>query len=170
MAGYAPKRFSGRVDEDIDEFIKDYRLYLTVTNIITANAGGKQRALELFRSCLTDEVSRWIEDKLIGKKWQLNHVRCGNALANMAAVVALNNANITAAMINAPDDTLALALLAETTDATVILAHNVHMDEDWSLAGGCPIDVGTATNALNGVLNNNNHIVLSDINISQVIY
>src|SRR6266498_5323338 len=119
MAGYAPKRFSGRADEDIDKFIKDYRLYLTAANI-TANAGGKQRALELFRSCLTDEASRWVEDKLIGKKWRLNHVRCGNALANMAAVLALNNANITAAMINAPDGTLAPALPAEANGATVI--------------------------------------------------
>src|SRR5581483_2666806 len=39
MAGYAPKKFSGRADEDIDEFIKDYRLYLTAANITTANAG-----------------------------------------------------------------------------------------------------------------------------------
>jgi hypothetical protein len=69
MAGYAPKRFSGRADEDIDEFIKDYRLYLMAVNITTANAGGKQRALELFWSCLTDEASRWVEDKLKGKKW-----------------------------------------------------------------------------------------------------
>ncbi|CAI2192345.1 17598_t:CDS:2, partial [Funneliformis geosporum] len=72
-----------RADEDIDEFIKDYRLYLTVANITTANASGKQRALELFRSYLTDEASRWIKDKLIDKKWRLNHVRCGNALATM---------------------------------------------------------------------------------------
>ncbi|CAB5395450.1 unnamed protein product [Rhizophagus irregularis] len=170
MAGYAPKRFSGKADEDIDEFIKDYRLYLTAANITTANAGGKQRALELFWSCLTDEASRWVEDKLKGKKWRLNHVRCGNALANMAAVVALNNANITAAMINAPDGTPAPALPGGATGATVIPAHNVHTDEDWSLAGGCPVDAGTATNAPNGALNNNNHIVLPDINISQVIY
>ncbi|GES80360.1 hypothetical protein GLOIN_2v1886689 [Rhizophagus clarus] len=94
----------------------------------------------------SDEASRWAEDKLKGKKWRLNHVKCGNALANMAAVVALNNANITAAMINTPDD------------------------EDWSLAGGYPIDAGTATNTPNGALNNNNPIVLPDINISQVIY
>ncbi|CAB5383550.1 unnamed protein product [Rhizophagus irregularis] len=171
MAGYAPKRFSGRADEDIDEFIvKDYRLYLTAANITTANAGGKQRALELFWSCLTDEASRWVEDKLKGKKWRLNHVRCGNALANMAAVVALNNANITAAMINAPDGTPAPALPGGATGATVIPAHNVHTDEVWSLAGGYPVDAGTATNAPNGALNNNNHIVLPDINISQVIY
>ncbi|GET62210.1 hypothetical protein GLOIN_2v1778046 [Rhizophagus irregularis DAOM 181602=DAOM 197198] len=170
MAGYAPKRFSGRADEDIDEFIKDYRLYLTAANITTANAGGKQRALELFWSCLTDEASHWAEDKLKGKKWRLNHVRCGNALANMAAVVALNNANITAAMINAPDGTPPPGLPAGATGATVIPAHNVHADEDWSLAGGCPVDAGTATNAPNGALNNNNHIVLPDINISQVIY
>ncbi|CAB5393368.1 unnamed protein product [Rhizophagus irregularis] len=149
MAGYAPKRFSGRADEDIDEFIKDYRLYLTAANITTANAGGKQRALELFWSCLTDEASRWVENKL---------------------KVALNNANITAAMINAPDGTPAPALPGGATGATVIPAHNVHMDEDWSLAGGCPVDAGTATNAPNGALNNNNHIVLPDINISQVIY
>src|SRR5581483_7261254 len=170
MAGYAPKRFSGRADEDIDEFIKDYRLYLTAANITTANAGGKQRALELFRSCLTDEVSRWVEEKLIGKKWRLNHVRCGNNLANMAAVVALNNANITTAMINAPDGTPPPGLPAGATGATVIPAHNVHVDEDWSLAGGCPVDAGTATNAPNGATNNNNQIVLPDINISQVIY
>jgi len=105
MVKYASKRFSDKADEDIDEFIKDYRLYLMAANITTANAGGKQRALELFWSCLTDEPSCWVEDKLIGKKWRLNHIRCGNALANMIAVVILNNANITAAMINTPDST-----------------------------------------------------------------
>src|SRR5437016_902127 len=83
----------------------------------------------------------------------------------MAAIVALNNANITA-----PDGTLAPALPAGATGATIILVHNIHMDEDWSLAGGCPVDAGTATNAPNEALNNNNHIVLPDINISQVIY
>src|SRR6266498_5723660 len=88
----------------------------------------------------------------------------------MATIVALNNANIKAAMINASDGTLASALPAEATGTTVIPAHNVHTDEDWSLARGCPVDAGIATNAPNGVLNNNNHIVLSDINISQVIY
>ncbi|RGB31648.1 hypothetical protein C1646_763852 [Rhizophagus diaphanus] len=129
MAGYTPKRFSGRANEDIDEFIKDYRLYLTVANITTTNAG-----------------------------------------ANMAAVVVLNNANITAAMIIAPDGTPPPGLAAEATGATVILTHNVYADEDWSLASGCPIDAGIATNAPNGALNNNNHIVLPDINISQVIY
>ncbi|PKC05464.1 hypothetical protein RhiirA5_420905 [Rhizophagus irregularis] len=140
MAGYTLKRFSGRADENIDEFIKDYRLHLMAANITTANAGGKQRALELFRSCLTNEALCWIENRLI------------------------------AAMINAPDGTLAPALPAGATSATVISAHNVHVNEDWSLAGGCPVDAGTATNAPNGALNNNNHIVFSDINISQVIY
>ncbi|UZO28524.1 uncharacterized protein OCT59_022045 [Rhizophagus irregularis] len=85
MAGYAPKRFSGRADEDIDEFIKDYRLYLTAANITTANAGGKQRALELFWSCLTDEASRWAEDKLKVKNGDESK-EDGNALANMAVV------------------------------------------------------------------------------------
>ncbi|CAG8629270.1 15737_t:CDS:2 [Funneliformis mosseae] len=110
------------------------------------------------------------EDKLKGKKWRLNHVRCGNALANIAAVVVLNNANITVTMINAPDGTLLPGLPTGVTSATVIPAHNIHVDEDWSLAGGCPIDADTATNALNGALNNNNYIVLPDINISQIIY
>ncbi|PKC51140.1 hypothetical protein RhiirA1_484435 [Rhizophagus irregularis] len=76
----------------------------------------------------------------------------------MAAIVGLNNAQITAAMINAPDGTLAPALPAGATGATVISAYNVHADEDWSLTGGCPVDAGTATNAPNGALNNNNHI------------
>ncbi|CAI2192347.1 17599_t:CDS:1, partial [Funneliformis geosporum] len=72
-----------------------------------------------------------------------------------------------AAMINAPDSTPAPALSNEATGITVILAHNVHMDEDWSLAGGCPVDADMTINALNGALNNNNYIILSDINISQ---
>ncbi|GES84808.1 hypothetical protein RCL_jg24156.t1 [Rhizophagus clarus] len=41
MAKYALKRFAGKVDEDIDEFVKDYRLYLMAANIITANAASK---------------------------------------------------------------------------------------------------------------------------------
>ncbi|GES80532.1 hypothetical protein GLOIN_2v1886689 [Rhizophagus clarus] len=73
-------------------------------------------------------------------------------------------------MINAPDGTPPPGLLAGATGATVIPEHNVHADEDWSLAGRCPVDAGTPTNTLNGVLNNNNHIVFPDINISQVIY
>ncbi|GBB99223.1 hypothetical protein RclHR1_34540001 [Rhizophagus clarus] len=88
----------------------------------------------------------------------------------MGVVVALNTANITLAMINAPDGTPPPGLLAGATGTTVIPAHNVHADEDWSLAGRCPVDAGTPTNTPNGVLNNNNHIVFSDINISQVIY
>jgi hypothetical protein len=68
MAGYTPKKFSGRADEDIDKYIKDYRLYLVTSNITIANTGGKQRALKLFRLCMTGEASRWVEDKLIGKK------------------------------------------------------------------------------------------------------
>ena len=58
----------GRADEDIDEFIKDYRLYFMASNINTGNAGGKQRALELFRSCMMGDASRWAEDKLMSKK------------------------------------------------------------------------------------------------------
>jgi hypothetical protein len=167
---YLPPRFSGRPEEDIDEFVKDYRLYFTAAEIATNNPAGKQRALLLFQSCLKDDTSCWYETNLYGKKWHLNYIRCGNTLANMAAVVALNNANITAAMIAAPDGTAAPALLGGATGATVIPVHNVHTDEDWEqYAGGCPVDAAIPTNAPNGVLNNNNYIVLPDINISQVI-
>ncbi|CAI2184219.1 17816_t:CDS:2, partial [Funneliformis geosporum] len=152
MAGYASKKFSGRADEDIDEFIKDYRLYLMTSNITTANAGSKQKALELFWSCMTGETSHWVEDKLIG------------------TILALNNAKIMATMINASDGTPSPALLVGATGVTVILAHNVHANEDWSIARGCLVDLATANNVPNGVLNNNNPIVFPDINISQVIY
>ncbi|RIA98023.1 hypothetical protein C1645_813413 [Glomus cerebriforme] len=111
MAGYAPKRFLGRADEDIDKFVKDYRLYLMAANINT------------------DEASCWVEDKLIDKKWQLNH--------------ALNNANITTIMINVPDNIPPPALPAGATDADVISAHNVHTDEDWSLAKGYSVNAET---------------------------
>ncbi|CAG8500773.1 10871_t:CDS:2 [Dentiscutata heterogama] len=52
----------------------------------------------------------------------------------MAAIVALNNANIMVTMINIPDGTLLLVLLGEATGTTVIPAYNIYMDEDWSLA------------------------------------
>ncbi|GBB91743.1 hypothetical protein RclHR1_01910027 [Rhizophagus clarus] len=69
-------------------------------------------------------------------------------------------------MINVPDSTPLSALPVGATGATIIPAHNVHADEDWSYAEGCPVNAGTPNNVLNGVLNNNNHIVLPDINIS----
>src|SRR5581483_3384280 len=119
---------------------------------------------------LTGDASNWRETKIAGKKFRLNHVRVGNNLADMAAIRALNNVNMTAAMIAAPDGTPAPALPAGATGNTVIPAHNVHVDEDWSIAGGCAVDAGTATNAPNGATNNNNPIVLPDINISQEIY
>ncbi|CAG8448088.1 926_t:CDS:2 [Funneliformis caledonium] len=75
-----------------------------------------QRVLELFQSCLTDETSYWIKNKLI---------------------VVLNNINIMAAMINALDGILSPALPIGVTGATVILAHNIHTNENWSLAEGC---------------------------------
>ncbi|GBC12118.2 hypothetical protein GLOIN_2v1886689 [Rhizophagus irregularis DAOM 181602=DAOM 197198] len=46
-------------------------------------------------------------------------------------------------MINAPDGTPPPGLPAGATGATVISAHNVHADEDWSLADGCPVDAGS---------------------------
>ncbi|UZO09270.1 uncharacterized protein OCT59_029504 [Rhizophagus irregularis] len=70
----------------------------------------------------------------------------------MAAVVTLNNANITAAMINAPDGTPPPGLPAGATGATVIPAHNIHADEDWYLAGGCPVDAVRSSIGLKGII------------------
>ena len=94
MAGYSPPRYSGRGDEDLDEHIKNYRLYLTAAGIATNNAQGKQRALALWQLTLTGDASQWRETKIAGKKFWLNHVAVGNNLANMGAVRALNNSPI----------------------------------------------------------------------------
>ncbi|GBC36558.1 hypothetical protein GLOIN_2v1871734 [Rhizophagus irregularis DAOM 181602=DAOM 197198] len=170
MAGYPPPRFSGSAHEDVDDFIKNFRLYLTAAGIVTNNPAGKQRAIALFESCLTGKASDWFKQKLKNKKWRLTHVRCGNAVANMAAIIAMNNANITATRINAPDGTVPPAWPAACTGTHIIPAHDVHTDEDWFYAGGEPVDNATPNNVPNGVLNNNNAIVFPDINISQVIY
>ncbi|CAG8678055.1 13951_t:CDS:2, partial [Funneliformis caledonium] len=55
---------------------------------------------------------------------KLNHIAVSNNLANIAAVCVLNNNQITALQINAPDRTVTLVLLAGATRALVILAHN----------------------------------------------
>jgi hypothetical protein len=88
MTSYSPPKFSDKSNEDVDEFIKNYRLYFTVTRIATNNAAGKQRVFALFLSCLKDDAACWAKTYLIGKKWQLNHIPCGNALANIGAVQA----------------------------------------------------------------------------------
>ncbi|UZO11287.1 uncharacterized protein OCT59_002858 [Rhizophagus irregularis] len=142
----------------------------TTAGIVTNNPAGKQRAIALFESCLTGKASDWFKQKLKNKKWRLTHVRCGNAVANMAAIIAMNNANITATRINAPDGTVPPAWPAACTGTHIIPAHDVHTDEDWFYAGGEPVDNATPNNVPNGVLNNNNAIVFPDINISQVIY
>ncbi|GES82771.1 hypothetical protein GLOIN_2v1886689 [Rhizophagus clarus] len=87
-----------------------------------------------------------------GKKWQLNHVRCGNAIANIAAIVTLNNANINATMINVPDSTPLSALPVGATGATIIPAHNVHADEDWSYAEGCPVNAARSSISLKEII------------------
>jgi len=74
MAGYPPPRFAGRAENDLDDFIKNYRLYLTAARITTNNAAGKQRALALWQSCLTGDAANWRETKIAGKKFRLNHV------------------------------------------------------------------------------------------------
>lgn len=170
MATYSPPRFNGTAHEDLDDFIKNFRLYLTVLGIATHNAAGKQRAIALFESCLTGKASDWFTNKLKGKKWRLTHISCGNATANIAAIVAYNNTNITAARINAPDGTAPPTWPAACTGVDIIPTHDVHTDEDWFYAGGEPVDNATPNNVPNGVLNNVNAIVFPDVNISQVIY
>jgi hypothetical protein len=170
MAGYPPPKFAGRAEDDLEEHIRDYRRYLTAAGIATNNAAGKERARSLWASCLTGDASNWYLTKIQGKKFRLNHVAVGNNLANMGAIRALNNAQINGLMINAPDGTPPPALPAGANGAFVIPAHNVHVDEDWSYAGGCAVDAGTPNNFPNGGTNNNNPIVFPDINISQIIY
>jgi hypothetical protein len=51
----------------------------------------------------------------------------------------------------------------------LLFPHYVHTDENWTYAEKWPVDVATAINAPNGILNNN-HTVLPNIDISQVIY
>ncbi len=58
MIGYISKRFSNKANEDIDEFIKDYKLYLMVANININNMDNKQKVLKLFQLYLTDKISR----------------------------------------------------------------------------------------------------------------
>ena len=84
----------------------------------------------------------------------------------MATIRALNNGQITALQINAPDETVASVLPARTTETFVILTHDVHTDKDWSYAERCTVNPTMANNIPNRVTNNNNQIVLPDINIS----
>ncbi|CAG8453532.1 2273_t:CDS:2 [Funneliformis caledonium] len=76
----------------------------------------------------------------------------------MAAVCALNNGQITAHQINAPDGIVVPVLPAGATGMKI------------SFMLGCAVDPVTANNISNGATNNNNQIVLPDINISQELY
>ncbi|PKC70961.1 hypothetical protein RhiirA1_390928 [Rhizophagus irregularis] len=77
MAWYPPPRFSDSAHEDVDNFIKDFRLYVTASGMTTNNAAGKQRVLAFFESCLTGKAADWYEQKLKNKKGRLTHIRCG---------------------------------------------------------------------------------------------
>ena len=74
----------------------------------------------------------------------------------MVTVRALNNGQITAFQINAPDETVASTLPAGATGALVIPAHDVHTDKDWSYAERCAVDPAMANNISNEATNNNN--------------
>src|SRR5277367_1674458 len=140
---YRPPEYSGLLSEDLEEHIRQYKLFLGGSGIGNDYAG-KIRALNIWLASLKGPARDFYDDKLAGKNWELHHVdsrvNVANiaaagavpALPNMPGIRALPNAGgagvgIGASLINA-------ALQPTFTGAQTIPVDDFHIDQNWSYA------------------------------------
>ena len=151
MVGYGPPIFYGRPGEDPEDFLRDFQRYVVASRINVApgagQAPGRAEALGLLISCLEGPAKQWYETRIKGKNW-----RCGNISDNLG--VATLTAIRTLATRNRGGQVSALNTTGEFQGKTAAkigrigaevatgadIIPNGTWDEDWSIAGGEPVN------------------------------
>src|SRR5271154_4190299 len=90
---YRPPKYSRLPSEDLEEHIRQYKLFLGGSGIGNDYAR-KIRALNIWLAGLKGPARDFYDDKLAGKIWELHHVDSRVNVANIAAtraVLALPN-------------------------------------------------------------------------------
>src|SRR6266542_4318643 len=151
MVGYGPLIFYGRPGEDPEDWLKDMQRYIIASRINVApgagQAAGREEAFGLVVSCLAGDALNWYNTRVKGKNWRCNNLSDNLGVADLNAVRGLgaeNGGNQIGGLNTAGEfQGKAAAEIGRigagiATGANIIL--NGTWDEDWSIAGGEPVD------------------------------
>uniref|UniRef100_U9UG05 Uncharacterized protein n=1 Tax=Rhizophagus irregularis (strain DAOM 181602 / DAOM 197198 / MUCL 43194) TaxID=747089 RepID=U9UG05_RHIID len=151
MVGYGPPIFYGRPGEDPEDWLRDMQRYIIASRINVApgagQAPGREEAFGLVVSCLAGDALNWYNTRVKGKNWRCNNLSDNLGVATLTAVRALaagNGGGQIGALNTAGEfQGKAAAEIGRigagiATGADII--PNGTWDEDWSIAGGEPVD------------------------------
>ncbi|CAB4427763.1 unnamed protein product [Rhizophagus irregularis] len=151
MVGYGPPIFYGRPGEDPEDWLRDMQRYIIASRINVApgagQAPGREEAFGLVVSCLAGDALNWYNTRVKGKNWRCNNLSDNLGVATLTAVrtLAAGNGGGQIGALNTAGEFQGKAA-AEigrigagiATGANII--SNGTWDEDWSIAGGEPVD------------------------------
>src|ERR1051325_7956137 len=149
MAEYAPKKFRGLPGEDPLLWFQEFRQWVEASGIDVGagGAGGvrnRARVLGIFETCMEDDARDWYDSKIKGKNWELQNILDNVGVATIIAFRALNNCGITALNVNQFRGQARVIRGNAGADNTItgqsFIPDETVWDEDWSIAGGRPID------------------------------
>jgi len=151
MVGYGLPIFYGCSGKDPEDWLRDMQRYIIASRINVApgagQASGREEAFGLVMSCLAGDVLNWYNTRIKGKNWRCNNLSDNLGVANLTAVRALaagNGGGQVGALNTAGEfQGKAAAEIGRigagiATGADII--PNGTWDEDWSIAGGEPVD------------------------------
>src|SRR5579859_921314 len=151
MVGNRPPIFYGRPGEDPEDFLRDFQRYVVASRINVApgagQAPGRAEALGLLISCLEGPAKQWYETRIKGKNWRCNNLSDNLGVADLNAVRGIgagNNANQIGGLNTAGEFQGKTATEIGRIGAGIAtgadIIPNGTWDEDWSIAGGEPVD------------------------------
>ncbi|CAB4426136.1 unnamed protein product [Rhizophagus irregularis] len=143
--------FYGRPGEDPEDWLRDMQRYIIASRINVApgagQAPGREEEFGLVVSCLAGDALNWYNTRVKGKNWRCNNLSDNLGVATLTAVrgLAVGNGGGQIGALNTAGEFQGKAA-AEigrigagiATGADII--PNGTWDEDWSIAGGEPVD------------------------------
>ncbi|CAG8640977.1 5426_t:CDS:2, partial [Ambispora gerdemannii] len=150
MIGNGPPLFTGKAEEDLSNWILEFKRFVIASriNIIVGVGGvtGRAKAYNLGISCMIDEAKIWYENEIKNRNWQCNNILDSTDVNDLNAIRALNNDALTG--INANQFLGEVLIVRNNTgsDNTITSANIIPVgtwDEDWSIAGGHPAPIET---------------------------
>ncbi|GET03411.1 hypothetical protein GLOIN_2v1789077 [Rhizophagus clarus] len=151
MVGYGPPIFYGRPGEDPEDWLRDMQRYIIASRINVApgagQAAGREEAFGLVVSCLAGDALNWYNTRVKGKNWKCNNLSDNLGVADLNAVRGLaagNGGNQIGGLNTAGEFQGKAAAEIGRIGAGVATGANIipngTWDEDWSIAGGEPVD------------------------------
>ncbi|CAH1765324.1 1120_t:CDS:2, partial [Entrophospora sp. SA101] len=165
MVGYRPSIYKDNPGEDPEDFLRDFQRYVVASRMnVAPGAGGvagRAEADGLFESCLEGPALNWFLTNIKGKNWKCNNISDNLGVATITEIRTLaagnggnqiGGLNTAGEFHNEAGAEIGRIGAGIATGANLI--PNGTWDEDWSIAGGMPVnDAPVAPNAGGGFPN-----------------